>query len=157
GARDAARRRRARGAGPRSQQTRARAAELRAVVRSPGAATRRSSGDIARVIQYRFYASRRRYAARAWVLALCMFALACGKKAPSAPPPGGSGEDTDIKNMCASSTTVEVEQEEQPDVECGTGERILLCYGDWAAHCDAKGKLVSVENCREDKLGCATH
>ena len=91
------------------------------------------------------------------LLALCALCLgsSCGGKGPPPLPPAGGGTEA---HMCAGSgATVDVSEEPMPDVQCDTGERILLCYGSWAAHCDAEGKLVALENCRKDGLVCATH
>jgi hypothetical protein len=54
-------------------------------------------------------------------------------------------------------STLEVEEEQTPDVECPEGERQLLCFGSWAAHCDARGRLADLTNCRDDDQVCAAH
>ncbi|MDH5676959.1 MAG: IgGFc-binding protein [Myxococcales bacterium] len=87
-------------------------------------------------------------------LLLCA-ALGCGGKRPTAPPPPPA---TDGPLRCTGGgATVSIDEEAEPEVGCSAGERQLLCYGAWAAHCDADGELVSLDNCRAQGLVCAGH
>jgi hypothetical protein len=91
---------------------------------------------------------------RVWPLAiLAILALAC-KKHEAAPPPATLAD----KRMCTGAgETVSTSKETAPEVTCSGGERQLLCYGEWAAHCGPDDKLVKLTNCRAHGQVCSMH
>lgn len=76
--------------------------------------------------------------------------LACAED--ERPPPAATPSDD--RTCAGAGHAVEVAEEEPPKAECPAGERQILCFGDWAAHCDPDAVLVSLENCREEALVC---
>ena len=90
-----------------------------------------------------------------WWQALVVVLAACGEeRAPFAP----IGAEDDAEQLCTGEAeTIDTDEEEPPEVNCPDEERTLLCFGQWAAHCDAEGDLVELVNCREHDQVCAPH
>jgi hypothetical protein len=80
---------------------------------------------------------------------LALSACAEEERAPIAVRPTG-----DMASRCTGAgSTVEVEEQEAPDVRCKGQEDGVLCLGEWAARCQ-DGKLKAIDNCALDDLVC---
>jgi hypothetical protein len=87
------------------------------------------------------------------VLTLALLAVAAcegEERAPVVPI------DASERGCTGASETIEVAEEQMPEISCPDGERQLLCFGSWAARCGADGDLQDVVNCRESDQVCAT-
>lgn len=102
------------------------------------------------------HGSRRRLSYKtAWLLGLSLviapaLALGCGEERRT-PPPGYVDENS----TCAyGGTTIDVADEEPPEVACDRIGVNVRCIGNWAVLCDARNRVVKRENCRADGLAC---
>jgi hypothetical protein len=77
--------------------------------------------------------------------------LACGEERLAPPPPSTGDGDTTCRE---GSTTVEVEDEEPPEVTCDRTGMNLVCAGSWAVLCDAERRVVDKTNCRAEEGAC---
>ena len=89
-----------------------------------------------------------------WILAILIACAACGEELP--PPPLALDDENDSQR-CTTGETIDTAEEQPPEIECPSEERMLLCFGQWAAHCSPEGKLVELVNCRERDQACAGH
>src|SRR5690349_2983271 len=83
---------------------------------------------------------------------LTLLASACGGDPPRAP--FAQPQATGIESTCAEDAFVlDDENEKEPATDCKDQPEGVRCYGFWAAECDGKGKLRSIDNCRlEDEV-----
>ncbi len=88
------------------------------------------------------------------VSCLLLLCAACSSKTPNAPV---AGAPDSAETGCAEpeGQTLGVDDETKPDVTCPGKFDIVLCYGRWAATCNAKGKLESLVNCRASGDVCS--
>lgn len=87
------------------------------------------------------------------LLLLALVVPGCG--GDDLPPPAAQGN---VERKCrGASETVDADEETPPDAQCPGGERSLLCFGNWAAHCSPEGDIVELTNCRLHDEVCVSH
>lgn len=87
------------------------------------------------------------------VLVLLACGLACSEeqRAPIAVRPSG-----DLADRCSGAgKTVDVEEQEAPEVSCDGLADGVVCLGEWAVHCE-DGRQKAIDNCALDALVCVT-
>ncbi len=83
---------------------------------------------------------------------LIALGTAC-EEAPPPPPPGRVPADAGCRE---GSSTVDVEDEKPPEIDCTQAATDITCAGDWAIECDGE-RVVESTNCRLSEETCYPH